>query len=179
MAALTNAIQNSRTVAGRKGARLFFSAAAFAAILFLCAQLVSICSMHRGISLGSFPAMEHPGNCNRASLRFLQSRLNPNDLVITNIPDKMQFIWPRDIPYLSVSAGGLSRVLDQLVQEASHRSVYVLICAGDYSSWQITDVEEISKTTDFLPTRGVFGNDYVYQIGGRTGASPQDEPPAR
>lgn len=168
-----------RAVAGRKGARLFFAAAAFGAILFLCAQLVSICSMHRGISSGSFPAMEHPGNRNRASLRFLQSRLNPNDLVVTNIPDKMEFIWPRDIPYLGVAGGELSPMLAQFIQQASHRAVYVLICAADYSIWQITDADQISKNTHLLPSRGVFGNDYVYQIGGGTGAWPPDRPPAR
>lgn len=159
----SNIFHVSGTFASRKLKWLFFYLAILGIHLFWGIQLVSTASVYKGISSGSFPAMEHPGNRNRTSLKFLQENISSDDLVITNIPDKLSYIWPREPLYLSVSTGGLNQVLNQIIYESSRRSVYVMICTEDYSHYFITDIEEINEKTGLFAWRKIFGNDYIYK----------------
>lgn len=134
-------------------------------LLLLCSiQVVSLLNIAKGVTAGSLPAMEHPGNLNRPSLKYLQANAGPKDLIITNIPDKMQLIWPRELTYLGVRSGELNRVLDHLLRQPDSYSFYILVCTEDYSSWFLTDAEEVENSTGFTVSSRTFGNDYVYRI---------------
>lgn len=142
------------------------SAAVVLGLLFFWGvQLISTSSIYKGISTGSFPAMEHPGNRNRASLKFLQENADSKDLIVTNVRPKLFFIWPRQAPYLANPGSELRPHLGLLSRESHRRSgsVYVLICTQDYSQTAITDIESINEATGFFPWKKVFGNDLIYK----------------
>jgi hypothetical protein len=142
------------------------SAAVVLGLLFFWGvQLICTSSIYKGISTGSLPAMEHPGNRNRASLKFLQDNLASNDIIVTNIRSKLFFIWPRKVPYMSGSKSELRPHLNELIAESRRRSgsVYVLLCTQDYSQYGITDIESINQETGFFPWKRVFGNDVIYK----------------
>jgi hypothetical protein len=120
--------------------------------------------------------MGHPGNRNRASLRFLQERVASNDIVVTNIRSKLFFIWPREVPYMSGSKSELRPHLKELIAESRRLSgsVYVLHCTQDYSLHGMTDIESINEETGFFPEKRVFGNDVIYKADFGAEASPSD-----
>jgi 4-amino-4-deoxy-L-arabinose transferase-like glycosyltransferase len=113
----------------RKLKRAFISLAVLGTLLFWSIQLSSVFNIYRRISTGSFPAMEQPGNHNRPSLKYLQENLTPANVILSNIPDKLFFIWPRDNIYWSLSQ------LDFLTRQNSgmltDSLVYVLLCTKD------------------------------------------------
>ncbi len=76
---------------------------ALAICLFWAIQIVSSYNLYKIVGSGAFPCMEQPGNQNRESLKFLQANAGPDDIVISNIPYKLTFIWPRHLPYLGIS----------------------------------------------------------------------------
>ncbi len=176
-----------RAFKGRRMKRVLLDLAILATCLFWGIQSISTASIYRGISLGSFPAMEHPGNHNRASLQFLQSSLSSNDHVITNVPYKLSFIWPRDLPYWSISQ--LDQFLSQMGDRLSETPVYLLLCTGDRAVDPLVvtlhkngsklsyplhlvpendqrDIIEAELTGRELPYRRIdFGLDYVYELG--------------
>jgi hypothetical protein len=123
--------------------------------------MVSSLSIYTGVSSGSFPAMEHPGNQNRESLRFLKAEADSGDIIVTNIPRKLSFIWPRQIPYADIQKENWEAVQKDLMFEASRRSIFVLLCTEDFSPLGITkeDVEE----TDLFSRRKEFGSDVVFK----------------
>ncbi len=128
-------------------------------------QTISDLSIHRGIGSGSFPAMEHPGNLNRDSLRFLKEQADSNDVIITNIPQKLAFIWPRQTPYPDIPRQDWDSTERDLTYEASRRSIYVLICTEDFSPLGIItqDVEETDRKSDLFSWRKDFAGDAVFK----------------
>lgn len=150
---------------GKGPQRLMLFAAVAVTLSFWGIQTISLASIHRGICSGSLPAMENPGNLNRASLRFLQESATVNDLIVTNVRMKMFFIWPRKAPYLANPGSELRPHLGLLMREAQRcsASTYVLICTEDFSQNAIDDIEEINRDTGFFPQKRVFGNDVVYK----------------
>ena len=117
----------------RRQKKALLAAGIFCLVFFWVTQLVSTVSIYEGISTGSFPAMEHPGNRNRASLKFLQENADSKDLIVTNVRPKLFFIWPRQAPYLANPGSELRPHLGLLSRESQRRSgsVYVLICTQD------------------------------------------------
>lgn len=109
--------------------------------------------------------MEHPGNLNRQSLKFLKENVDSNDIIITNIYRKLTLIWPRQEPYPNIPQKNWEEALDEIMYEASRRTIYVLICTEDFSPYGIT-VEDIEKTDEergLFSWKKIFGNDYVYK----------------
>lgn len=165
----------SRLDYGRRKKSLL-AAVILSLLFFWGIQLISTASIYKGISTGSFPSMEHPGNRNRASLRFLQERVASNDIIVTNIRSKLFFIWPRKVPYMSGSKSELRPHLKELIAESRRRSgsVYVLHCTQDYSLHGITDIESINEETGFFPVKRIFGNDVIYKADFGAEPSPSD-----
>ncbi len=128
-------------------------------------QLSSTLSIYRGVSSGSFPAMEHPGNLNRRSLRFLRENAGSNDLIITNIPRKLSFIWPRQLDYLDIRREEWALVQKDLIYQASRRFIYVLLCTEDYSPLGLTleDIKEADLKSNLFSWRKDFGNDVIFK----------------
>ncbi len=170
----------------RRLKRLILGWAILATFLFGVIQLISTASIYTGISSGSFPAMGHPGNHNRASLRFLQRNLSPGDLVVTNIPNKLSYIWPRETPYRRLSR--LDQLLSQMAGQTYDSSVWVLLSTQDrdldpfvitftedgseyvYPLHLGTPTEQCSIIEEGLTGRGLFyrriafGYDYLYRL---------------
>lgn len=141
------------------------------ALVIVCAgpfwgiQAISGLSIFRGISSGGFPAMEHPGNLNRDSLKFLKEQADSNDVIITNIPQKLVFIWPRRTPYPDIPRQDWESTEKDLTYEASRRSIYLLICTEDFSPLGITiqDVEETDRRLELFSWRKDFAGDMVFK----------------
>lgn len=145
--------------------RIVLSLTILATILFWGIQIISTLSIYKGISSGSFPAMEHPGNLNRQSLKFLKENVDSNDVIITNIYRKLTLIWPRQEPYPHIPKKDWEEALNEITYEASRRRVYVLLCTEDFSPYGIT-VEDIEKTDEergLFSWKQIFGNDYIYK----------------
>lgn len=87
----------------RKLKRLWFGLSALSVGLFWTIQLTLGYNIHQSVRLGSFPDMEQPGNLNRPSMKFLRQNAGPGDIVVSNIPYKLNFIWSRPLPYLGIS----------------------------------------------------------------------------
>ncbi len=134
--------------------------AAFGAI-----QLSSTLNIYRGISSGSFPAMEQPGNLNRGSLRFLKENVDSTDMIITNVPQRLSFIWPRRYTYPNLHKDEWDLAQDELTYEASQRSVYVLLCTADIAPLGITlrEVQETDRRLNLFAWRKDFGNDVIFR----------------
>ncbi|MCK4223560.1 MAG: glycosyltransferase family 39 protein [candidate division Zixibacteria bacterium] len=151
--------------AQRRTKRLVFSLAILGIVIFGGIQIISTLSIYKGISSGSFPAMEHPGNLNRESIKFLKENVDSNDFIITNIHRKLAFIWPRQEPYLDIPKKDWEKAVNEIMYEASQRSIYVLLCTEDFSPYGIT-VEDIEKTDEkigLFSWKKIFGNDYIYK----------------
>ncbi len=88
---------------GSKLKRLWIGLSALSIGLFWTIQLTSSYNIYQSVRLGSFPDMEQPGNLNRQSVKFLQQNAGPGDIVVSNIPYKLNFIWPRPLSYLGIS----------------------------------------------------------------------------
>ena len=129
-------------------------------------QALSCCSIYRGVSAGAFPAMEHPGNLNRESLRFLRQEADSGDLIVTNVPRKLSFIWPRSVPYPYIPETGWEPAQRELRYETSRRSVYVLICTEDFSPRGIDseDVERSDREIGLFSWKKTFQNDLVAKV---------------
>jgi hypothetical protein len=129
-------------------------------------QVLSCCSIHKGVSAGKFPAMEHPGNVNRESLKFLKQDADSGDLIVTNVPRKLSFIWPRSVPYPYIPKIGWDPAQKELTYEASRRSVYVLICTQDFSPGGIDseDIEEADRQTGLFYWKKIFQDDLVAKV---------------
>ena len=172
----SNIFQISGVLASRRLKWLFCCLVILCTSLFWGIQLVSTSSIYKGISSGSFPAMEHPGNRNRASLKFLQENLNPDDIIFTNIPYKLAFIWPREMPYLSIylytsdfrviGPKPLEPYVQKIISEDPSRSIYLLLCSEDYPYhfFHHYNIKELDKRTEFFSWKKVFGNDYIYKM---------------
>jgi hypothetical protein len=141
------------------------------ASIFLCLttfwgiQISSALNIYKGISSGLFPAMEQPGNLNRGSLRYLRENADPTDMIITNIPQKLSFIWPRSIGYSNIPKDKWNSEQDDLIHEASRRSIYVLVCTEDVAPSGITleQVEETDRKLNLFAWRKDFGNDIIFR----------------
>jgi 4-amino-4-deoxy-L-arabinose transferase-like glycosyltransferase len=145
-------------------------------LLFWSIQLVSTSSIYRGVMSGSFPAMEHPGNRNRQSLKFLRENLSSDDVILTNIPYKLAFIWPRKMPYLGlhnydpdfrvVGTKPLEPLLRKVTSDYPDHGIYLFLCSQDYPTYffYIHNVDELDKTTEFFAWKKVIGNDYVFKL---------------
>lgn|GEM_PF-1190850 len=129
-------------------------------------QVLSCCSIYRGISAGAFPAMEHPGNLNRESLKFLKQEADSGDLIVTNVPRKLSFIWPRPVPYPYIPKSAWDPAQKELARETSRRSVYILICTEDFSPGGIDseDVEKADRQAGLFHWRKIFQNDLVAKV---------------
>lgn len=128
-------------------------------------QIISTQSIYKGISSGSFPAMEHPGNLNRQSLKFLKENVDSSDIIITNIYRKLTLIWPRQEPYPGIPQKNWEEAQHEITYEASRRTIYVLICTEDFSPYGITveDIEKTDKERGLFSWKNIFGNDHVYK----------------
>jgi len=154
-----------KTLARREAKRLFFNLAILGVASFWMIQIISTLSIHKGISSGSFPAMEHPGNLNRESIKFLKENVDSNDFIITNIYGKLSLIWPRQEPYPDVPKKDWDKAVNSIMYEASRRTIYVLLCTEDYSPYGITveDIETTDEETGLFYWKKIFGNDYIYK----------------
>ncbi len=143
----------------------FLGMAILCLAVFWSIQLLSIISIHQGINTGSFLAMEHPGNLNRGSMEYLKQNLDSNDYILSNVYRKLTFIWPRQEPYFQTNEETWEESLNSLVYEASQRTVYVLICTGDYTPQGITvaDVDQADNRIGLFAWKKIFGNDYLYK----------------
>jgi hypothetical protein len=175
-----------RIFSGKGIKRLFSGFVIAATSLFWVIQLISSASIYSGIRSGSFQAMEQPGNLNRSSLMFLKKRVTPEDTIIANIPRKLRFIWPRRMPYLSIS--GIDRSLDEIRRRCAQTRVYLLLCANDRGTdplvltveeegsryripiHQLNSFEQCVVVEEKLSRQGltfskvVHGSDFVYQL---------------
>ena len=132
---------------------------------FWSVQIVSTLSIYRGVRSGSFPAVTHPGNRNRPSLKFLKQDASSHDLIITNVSRKLTWIWPRQEPYFNIPKKNWSEALPAIADQATWRSVYLLLCMEDYSPQAITveDVEETNRNSGLFSWRKDFGNDLIFK----------------
>jgi 4-amino-4-deoxy-L-arabinose transferase-like glycosyltransferase len=135
------------------------------AVLFWGIQITSTASIHKGIDSGSFPTMEQPGNLNRESLAFLRENADSNDVIITNIPRKLSFIWPRQAPYADIGKEQWQSFQSELLLEASRRSIYVLICTEDFAPLGISvdEIEQTNRQFNLFSSQGQFGSDLVFK----------------
>ncbi len=154
-----------KTLARRKTKRLIWSLVILGTVSFWGIQIVSSLSIYKGISSGSFPAMEHPGNLNRESLKFLKENVNPSDVIITNIYPKLSLIWHREEPYPGIPQKEWEKALNEITYEASRRSIYVLLCTEDFAPYEITvkDIEKTDQKLGLFSWKKIFGNDYIYK----------------
>jgi hypothetical protein len=151
---------------GRTKARNIALASAILCLTALWAiQVSSTLSVYRGINSGSFPAMEQPGNLNREGLRFLKENADSTDIIITNVPQKLSFIWPRPLGYPNIRKDEWDLTQNDLTYEASRRSIYVLVCTGDAAPLGITlqQVEETDRELNLFAWRKDFGDDVIFK----------------
>jgi 4-amino-4-deoxy-L-arabinose transferase-like glycosyltransferase len=162
LGAFSNAYQTVKRTKAKNAAlvSVIVCLAAFWAI-----QVSSTLNIYRGISSGSFPAMEQPGNLNRGSLRFLKENADSSDMIITNLPQKLSFICPRSIGYPDIPKDKWNSEQNDLTYEASRRSIYVLVCTGDVAPSGITlkQVEETDRELNLFAWRKDFGNDVIFK----------------
>ncbi|MGB2989296.1 MAG: glycosyltransferase family 39 protein [Candidatus Zixiibacteriota bacterium] len=175
-----------RTLSGKGIKKLLSGFVIAGTSLFWVIQLISSASIYSGVSSGSFQAMEQPGNLNRSSLTFLKKRVTSEDTIITNIPRKLRFIWPRRMPYWSIS--GIDRSLDEIRRRCAQARVYLLLCTNDRGTdplvlniekegsrykipiHQLNPVEQSAVVEEKLRRQGltfskvVHGFDYIYQL---------------
>lgn len=132
---------------------------------FWAIQISSTLNIYKGIRSGLFPAMEQPGNLNRGSLRFLKENVDSTDMIITNIPQRLTFIWPRTYAYPNVHKDEWDLAEDDLTYEASRRSVYVLLCTADIAPLGITlqEVQETDRKLNLFAWRKNYGNDVIFK----------------
>lgn len=149
----------------RKTKGLIFGIAFLGIISFWGIQIISTLSIYKGISSGLFPAMEHPGNLNRESLKFLKENVDSNDAIITNIYRKLTLIWPRQELYPNIPKKEWEKAVNEITYEASQRSIYILLCTEDFSPYGITteDIEMTDEEMGLFAWKKVFGNDYIYK----------------
>jgi hypothetical protein len=164
------------TLASGRARRIFLGLVILCTSLFWSIQLVTTSSIYEGAISGSFPAMEHPGNRNRASLKFLQANVDSTDAILTNIPYKMAFIWPRQVPYLGthlytpsfivVATKSIEQTLQQLVTEKPDLRIYLYLCSKDYPDhlFNMRNVDELDKTPGFFAWKKVIGNEYIFKL---------------
>ena len=132
---------------------------------FWAIQVSSTFNIYKGTSSGSFPAMEQPGNLNRGSLRFLKENADSTDLIITNVPQKLSFIWPQPLGYPDIPKDEWDLAQNDLIYEASRRSIYVLLCTADIAPLGITleQVQETDREPSLFAWRKDFGNDVIFK----------------
>jgi hypothetical protein len=143
--------------------------------IFWSMQLVSTISIYKGISTGSFPAIEHPGNLNRGSIKFLKQNAGPSDYIISNVYRKLTFIWPRQEPYLYATEENWGKSIDAIMIKASQRTVYFLISTQDFAPDKITveDLDKADHGIGLFAWKKDFGNDYLYKTKQVVLQSPQ------
>jgi 4-amino-4-deoxy-L-arabinose transferase-like glycosyltransferase len=174
----------------RKLKLVFLGIAILGTFLFWEIQLISTSGIYKGVRSGDFPAMEQPGNRNRTSLNYLKKHLTSANVVLSNIPDKLTFIWPRGIPYQSASK--LDFLLSQDPRAFADSLVYILFCANDrdmnplvmefegvvpsvYTIHLLPEREQYQIIEGYLTSRKlayrkvVFGHDYIYRLSLREG----------
>jgi hypothetical protein len=130
--------------------------------------------------------MENPGNLNRASLKFLKRNLSSTDPLLTNIPEKLSYVWPREIPHWGFPK--LDLISHGIPDWFSQSSAYLLLCTKDrdlYPLWckfeegdslhgwnlhelvpeeQKRVIEEDFEKRGLSFKRSVFGYDCIYQL---------------
>lgn len=154
-----------KTSAQMRIKRWLLSLAILSTGLFWVIQMISTASIYKEISSGSFPALEQPGNLNRESIKFLKENVDSGDVIITNNPRKLVFIWPREEPYPDIPKKDWGQAVNGIIYEASYRTIYVLICTEDpQSAWiDVEDVEKADEKLGLFAWKKVFGNDYIYK----------------
>jgi hypothetical protein len=164
------------TLAPGRARRLFLGLVILCTSIFWSIQLVTTSSIYKGAISGSFPALEHPGNRNRASLKFLQANVDSTDLILTNVPYKMAFIWPRKVPYLGlhlytsslivVATKSIEQYLQMLVTEKPGVKIYMYLCSKDYPDhiFKIRNVDELDESPGFFAWKKKIGNEYIFKL---------------
>jgi hypothetical protein len=164
------------TCASGRARKVFLGLVILCTSIFWSIQLVTTSSIYKGAVSGSFPALEHPGNRNRPSLRFLQANVDSTDAILTNIPYKMAFIWPRQVPYLGlhlytsslivVATKSIEQYLQMQVTEKPGRRIYLYLCSKDYPDqiFKIRNVDELDESPGFFAWKKKIGNEYIFKL---------------
>jgi 4-amino-4-deoxy-L-arabinose transferase-like glycosyltransferase len=165
-----------RTVASGRTKNVFLGLVILCTAVFWSIQLVTTSGIYQGAMSGSFPAMEHPGSRNRASLKFLQAKADSTDAIVTNIPYKMAFIWPRKVPYqglhmytssfIVLGTKSIEYYMQQLVTENPNRHIYLYLCSKDYPDhiFNIRNVDELDRSPGFFAWKKKIGNEYIFKL---------------
>jgi 4-amino-4-deoxy-L-arabinose transferase-like glycosyltransferase len=160
-----------------KKARIFFLGMVIACTAFFWGiQFVTTSNFYERATSGTFPAVEHPGNRNRASLKFLQENVDSTATILTNIPFKMGFIWPRKNPYRGlnlytpnftiVGTTSIERYLSRLLEDEPDLRIYLYLCSRDYPNhiFQAYNVDELDNTPGYFSWKKVIGNEYIFKL---------------
>lgn len=160
----------------KKTRRIFWGLVIVCTFIFWSVQIASTLSLYEGTISGSFPAVEHPGNQNRPSLKFLQENVDPTAAILTNIPYKMAFIWPRKIPYFGlhlytpnltvVATKSLEDYVQQMLSDRPNLKIYLYLCSKDYPDhfFQAYKVDELDKSPGYFAWKKVMGNEYIFKL---------------
>jgi hypothetical protein len=163
-------------LASGRAKKVVFGLVILCTAIFWSIQLVTTSSIYQRALSGSFPAVEHPGNRNRDSLKFLQANADSTDAIITNIPYKMAFIWPRKVPYLGLhmytssfivlGTKSIEYYVQQLIAEKPDRHIYLYLCSKDYPDhiFNLRNVDELDKSPGFFAWKKKIGNEYIFKL---------------